>query len=224
MANAYQRIKSDLVSGRHPPGQMLFSADLAAAYGMSRTPINEALKLLCQERLIQVLPRVGYVVPAVTLADVAEVFQLRVVLEGLAAELAVERARPSDIHAFRAFLERSEAEPPIEPDEPDALVRSIERHDLYHVELAAMARNDRLVEMLRGLLDQTQRMLALDLSQRTAPTFGPIPGHLDVFDFIVAGDRAGARKAITEHLLVAQRRILDVLVPYVPDQTHVPAS
>ncbi len=94
--SAYRRLKADILTCRLAPGAMLAAPRLAETLEMSRTPVHEALKTLCQEGLLVVEPRAGYRVTAVTTRDVEEIFDLR-----LARDLA-QAAQRCDVSAERA--------------------------------------------------------------------------------------------------------------------------
>lgn len=78
------------------PGAWLRQADLAAHFGVSRTPIREALRSLEREGLVRIVPNHGARVSPLTLADFEEIYALRTGIEGLAARKAAEAARPAD--------------------------------------------------------------------------------------------------------------------------------
>lgn len=85
---AYDAIKEGLISGRFAPQQVLVLRNLAASYGISTTPIREALQRLVGEGLLEMLPNRSIAVPDWDVAKFTELFRIRCELEGLAAELA----------------------------------------------------------------------------------------------------------------------------------------
>ena len=106
---AYQNLKAQLLSGAFSPGSTLSTYHLAAELGISRTPISQALKRLEDEGFVEIIPQVGCRVVQPTPARVVEVFVLRAVLEGLAAEIAAQRITAPDIQAFEHILQAGEA-------------------------------------------------------------------------------------------------------------------
>ena len=78
----YQEIKRDILSGVFRMGDRLPVEALAAQHRVSKTPVREALSSLEHEGLVQIVPRVGYFVAQLTVQDVQELFQLRLILEG----------------------------------------------------------------------------------------------------------------------------------------------
>jgi DNA-binding GntR family transcriptional regulator len=86
-----ERILASIRSGDHPIGTWLRQEALATAFGVSRTPIREALRKLQADRVVEVFPHRGALVRGPTAAEMREAYQIRGELEGLAAELAATR-------------------------------------------------------------------------------------------------------------------------------------
>ena len=90
----YDALKREILTARLRPSQPLIENELAARFGVSKTPIREALRLLVQDGWIVVLPRKGYLVAPLSLEDVREVFALRLLLELQVTGEAASQARP----------------------------------------------------------------------------------------------------------------------------------
>lgn len=86
-----ERLKAKFQSGELPPDTRIVEQDLAVQFGVSRTPIREAIRNLVSEGVLTSLPNIGTFVKRFTLNDVKEVFEIREVLEGLAFKNAVMR-------------------------------------------------------------------------------------------------------------------------------------
>src|SRR5580765_548059 len=99
-AHLYQSLRSEILTMLLPPGTILVENALAARFSVSKTPIREALALLQQDRLVDSLPRKGYLVTAVTVEDQRELIELRAAIDGAAAELAAPRITPQELDAL----------------------------------------------------------------------------------------------------------------------------
>jgi DNA-binding GntR family transcriptional regulator len=99
---AYAALKKGLMSGQFKPGEILTIRQLAARYGISVTPVREALQRLVAERSLEMLHNRSIAVPILTLEKFVELRRVRCLLEGLAGEMAAPNFRPVDI----ARLER----------------------------------------------------------------------------------------------------------------------
>src|SRR5919106_5124985 len=105
---AYWTIRDAIRSGVIQPGDRLIELDLAAALDMSRTPVRDALRQLEAERLVEKAPSRGFVVPTMTIDDIVEIYEIREVLEGLAARRAAMRMGEAEIAALGETVERAE--------------------------------------------------------------------------------------------------------------------
>ena len=88
---AYELIKEKIVTIQMRPGAMIQEAELITELGLGRTPIREALKRLEAEKLVVVSPHRGTFVADITISDLAQIQEIRLVLDTLCVHLAVER-------------------------------------------------------------------------------------------------------------------------------------
>lgn len=151
---AYQLLKQEILHCTLPPGTEIYEGATADRLGMSKTPIREALGMLVHEGFVEVRPRQGYRVTDVTIADVQDAFQMRLLLEPAAAELAAERATPDQLQMLRTLVEDPEAET------YEQRVASITQ---FHEILADASGSPRLSGTLRNLLDEVHRLFFLGL-------------------------------------------------------------
>lgn len=210
---AYESIKERILTSQLRPGDLVAAHTLAGELGMSRSPVAQALTALTQEGWVRVVPRVGYVISAVTVADVQEIFQLRFHIEGLGAELAADRATPGDIERFAETDRQVRALARAVPaGDPSFVRQSIDAHTRFHLMVAGLAGNRRLVELVRHLLEESQRVQSLDPHLQRHIGF-LVGAHRDVVDALAAGDPKQARAAMQNHIRSGQQRVLSSLVP-----------
>jgi DNA-binding GntR family transcriptional regulator len=100
-------IRQSIIAGRLEPGSRLVERKLIAMMGVSRTVIREALRQLESEGLVSIVANKGPIVRELTLAEARDLYSIRAVLEGLAAQLFAENAKDSDIEALEQALERT---------------------------------------------------------------------------------------------------------------------
>lgn len=96
-------VRDMIIAGELTPGERVSEPALCERFGVSRTPLREALKVLAAEGLVQLLPRRGARVAQITPEEVEELFPIMGVLEGLAAERAAERATAADLARLGAL-------------------------------------------------------------------------------------------------------------------------
>src|SRR5882724_9741584 len=105
-ARIYSDLRAQLVSLRRRPGEVISEAEIALSYGVSRTPVREAILKLSDEGLLEIFPQSGIFVSRIPIAALPEAIIIRKALEETTARMAAERATPSQILALRAVLER----------------------------------------------------------------------------------------------------------------------
>ena len=217
---AYAALKRRILTCELQPGTLINAGTVAQSLGVSPSPVHEALKQLCAEGLAEVLPKVGYRVSRLTVDDVQEIFQLRIITESHAVEVAVARASNDDLRSFADWVEWIASQPivvgvsPSEGDSADGYA-SATRHNDFHLRVATLSGNRRLVQIISGLLDQSQRMIVLHdtyvPSDKPWPGLGP--GHRAVADALIARDREAAINAMAGHIAHGRRHVLNALFP-----------
>jgi DNA-binding GntR family transcriptional regulator len=146
----YDRVRQDIIQAKWRPGAVLLEPELATRYGVSKTPVREALRLLVQEDWIIILPRKGYLVRPLRLDDISEVFGLRMMIE---PSLIADTARNAG-QAGVALLAQRLAEQREAPD----LQLSLDAARQFHLAVAQFARNRRAESVLEPLLDEVRRL------------------------------------------------------------------
>src|SRR3954464_13557892 len=95
--DVHGRLKDQILEVQRAPGTLLLEAQLAEEFGVSKTPVREALRLLARSGRIVVLPRKGYMIRPVELADVRDIFKIRKLVEPALAAEAAKRPSTSDV-------------------------------------------------------------------------------------------------------------------------------
>jgi DNA-binding GntR family transcriptional regulator len=100
---AYEKLFHAIEIGEIGPGERLLEIELAKRFGVSRTPIREAIRKLESEGIIQHLPRVGAVVRQLGQPEIVELYEMRIVLEATAAEMAAQHASSAELETLDAL-------------------------------------------------------------------------------------------------------------------------
>lgn len=203
---AYEHLKRRILHCEMAPGGELREAALAETTGYGRTPIREALRRLVQEGFVEVRPRQGYRVAPITLASVHDVFELRLLLEPAAVELAIRRAPREAITALHDLAHAHYVH-----GDQDSYERFIVDNLNLHVRIAESTGNQRLAQMLRNLLEEMQRLFFLSLDAQDSST-EQMHEHHDLYDAMLAGDVAQARRIVVEQIEQSRQRVIDALV------------
>jgi DNA-binding GntR family transcriptional regulator len=220
-ATAYGQVKARILTGAVRPGDVIVAQQVAAQLEVSRTPAHEALKRLVQEGYLVSQPRIGYTVTPVNLDEMRDLFQIRIQLECLAAELAATAFTGEHAAAFaeaerhaRAVGKKLAARP---PDDPEVIETSTHLHRRFHEMISDVSGNRRLTALIGTLQDETQRFWALIPGWLSAQfTFLDDPGHQEIYDAIVSKDPAAARRAVAQHMRDGLQQMLSTLLPPEP--------
>lgn len=195
---AYWTIRDAIRTGLIRSGERLMENDLADALDMSRTPVREALRRLEVERLIENAPRRGLIVPQITLEDLVEIFQIREVLEGLAARLAAERMSSIEIEAMRQVIESAER-----AVEAGDTVTLAEGNPQFHPLFRKGSKNSRLPALIELLYDSHRPLLLYEFTPERASQ--AIAEHKAIYEAITARDADEAELLTREHAKNALR-------------------
>ncbi len=205
--NAYAALKSAIRENIYPPGHFAAENEVAAQLGMSRTPVHEAAIRLQEEGLVEVLPRRGILVRAISHRDIRETYELTIALESMAAEVLA--ARPSS-PAVGRIVARLEAE-------TRAMENALKKNDLdkwaaaddrFHEILTGECGNGRLSRMASTIRDQTHRARLLTLRLRPLP-IRSAPEHRAIIEAIRRGNPAAAARTAAAH----RRRAGEIMIP-----------
>jgi len=192
---AYASLKQEIMSGALLPGEQLFPAELADALDMSRTPVRDALNALQHDGLVEILPRRGYFVSRVTVRDVEEVFDLRLILETASAERATRRIAEGEIERLASLSRRFVS------GDVDSYRAYLGENREFHLAVAAATGNRLLHEALARVFDRMQRFLVLrlELSQDADSMLAEHHLLLDAFRARDASRAAEAMRVAIEH-------------------------
>jgi GntR family transcriptional regulator, rspAB operon transcriptional repressor len=194
------QIRTEIIERRLPAGKILLEKSIAARFEVSKTPVREALALLCEEGLVQLFPRRGYIVRGLTVQDVADTFDLRLILEGAAAERAAPRLTSQELVTLRS-LAAHDCCGEIDP----AVSHRLEtmRHSLdFHVLIARASGNELLADQIDKLLRASRRITSIGF------VYGD---HVEICAALEARDGARARAAMEKHILSGREEAMRAL-------------
>lgn len=208
------RMRSDIFNARLKPGQRLMFADLSERYGVSVGVTREALTWLASQGLVQANAHQGYMVTPLSISELDELTNARLLIEPLVLELSIRNGDTDwegEIVAAHHVLSRTPATPPddIEPD-PDYQDRWAEVHATFHDSLFSACDNQRLLRIVRGFAEEAAlyRRWSVSLGHINPDTAAE---HQGLLDASLARDPIAAGEVLRKH--IAHTR--DVLREYV---------
>ena len=203
---AYLRLRHEILTCILSPGEVVTERELAHRYEMSKTPTREALAQVSHDGLMQRLPGRGYLVAPVTVKDVRDLFDLRLILEVAAAERAARDPQPAHIALLKEMSRISYT-----LDDPDSHVAFLAANRSFHLTLAEAATNRRLVVLLEGLMIEMDRLFHLGLRLRDSSEEMKRE-HQEVVAALEQHDIKGVRDAITGQIATSRDRILEAIM------------
>ncbi|MDO8291514.1 MAG: GntR family transcriptional regulator [Gallionella sp.] len=199
---AYDKITEGMISGRFLPGQPLVIRTLAEAYGISTTPIREALQRLLAERRLEVLPNRSIVVPEISSEKYIDLLRIRCALEGLAGELAASDITAADLTRLRNTLQ--DIERAIKKGDSKAYVSANQK---FHFMIYKKANSPYLLQMIQDLWS---RVGPLFNSLFTDPNFISHANteHENIYEALSRRDGQSVREHIVNDINVAAKALL----------------
>ncbi|WP_046730053.1 GntR family transcriptional regulator [Streptomyces humi] len=195
-ARVAEELRQMIITGELPPRSGLSEMALSETFGVSRTPIREALKQLQIEGLVEVRPRVGTFVAVPSRREITELFQMKELLEGAAARLLAFRGNVPELARLRENMR--EADEAVRGGDAEGYARLVhEFHDL----IVTGADNTKLEAHYRTLMNQLAyaRLVRTSLARPGRLTESDHEHHR-VLDLITAKDGDGAERVMREHV------------------------
>ena len=190
----YSDLRAELVSLQRRPGEVVSEAEIALSYGVSRTPVREAILKLSDEGLLEIFPQSGIFVSRIPLAALPEAIIVRKALEATTAQFAAERATASQILVLHAILERQR-----EANAAKDRETFHQADELFHATIAEIAGYPGIWTLIQQVKLHVDRYRRLTLPQ--AGRMGRvILEHEAVLEAIEGHDPPVARNAMEIHL------------------------
>lgn len=209
-ADVYGAIREAISDGSLSVNEPLREERLAAALGVSRTPVREALVRLTAEGLVEAEASGGVRVSALSADDLDEVFALRGALESMALRYACEARDPAGLEELRAIHAAS-----TDAVAADDVERLLELNTQFHAALNSLAGKRRLQNLIELLRDQSRRyrVLALyDESERRTS----VDEHGRLIELVAAGDADAALELLRAHFERPRQRLVTYVGPARP--------
>ncbi len=204
--DAYEMILQAIDLGAYKPGDRLVESELAERFGVSRTPVREALQRLETQLLLKRDGR-SLIVASLDHNQLSELYAVRAELEGMAARLAARHGAPEEVRVLRQMVENDRAL----LDDPDALSMANRR---FHKQIHLASHNRYLVQQL-DLVHRTMALLATTSLAVEGRSEGALNEHDAIVTAIEASDGEVAYLALKTHISNAfeTRLIIDAKQP-----------
>ncbi len=201
----YDRLKAEILTCELTPGLEVSEAELALRFKTSKTPVREALAMLRAEGFVNTFPRRGYQIVPITFDDMQDLFDIRIIIEAGAAELACQRISDAEIKDLYKL-----ADVIYEQTEKVSLKSFIRANRDFHGAIAKATGSQRLYDLVTRQIDALERFFYLgatlrDVSKETQND------HFNIVRILEKRDPKAARQALIEHNEQTRKGLFEVL-------------
>lgn len=198
----FDSLRKAIIHGKLRPGERLMEIQLAEEMGVSRTPVREAIRKLELDGFVVMVSRRGAYVAGVSVKDIADVFEVRSALEGLAAGLAAERITEEEMEELEKVIYQISGE--------EDVLAVVKKDNEFHELIYKASRNRRLTQIIKNLSEQISRFRLTSLS---------VPGrlkiavdeHKKIIEAICERDVDLANKLASEHMENAEQNLINAI-------------
>lgn len=197
----FERLESDILTGKYKKGEVLTETELSNALNVSRTPVREAIRRLEQENLLKETPK-GHVVIGVSPQDIVDIYDIRLQIEGVATKLCAEKISKDKLEEMREVIDLQEFY--TQKSVADKIKGADSKfHELIYENCGSEIYN----AILSSLHRKVQRIRSVSVSDQERAVKA-VDEHREIFSAIEKGDGALAEKLMTEHIKNAKNNIL----------------
>jgi DNA-binding GntR family transcriptional regulator len=189
-----QSLRAAIISGQMAPGEIYSAPALAARFGVSATPVREAMMDLSREGLVETVPNKGFRVTAVSDAELDDIAALRRLIEPPTVQQVTPRIPASAIPELREL-----ARTIVEHAAAGDLIAYMEADRRFHQAILEYSDNQRLVSLVAELRSHT-RLLGLAEMAEQGTLAGSAAEHLELVDLIAARDAESAGELMSRHI------------------------
>ena len=194
-ALAYRRLIEEIRTGKLLPDMRLRETEIAERFGLSRTPVREAIRMLEADGLVEHLPRQGASIRRLDYAEVMELYEMRSVFEGTAARLAASAASEVELRALELLNTQFAAS--------DDAHEAAELNQRFHMTLLNCARNRFLARSVASV-QKTMMILGPTTLMKSERVARAVEEHRAILDAMTARDGLRAEAEMRAHIEPAQ--------------------
>jgi len=197
----FDELRDDIISCALQPGEELREVELARRYGVSKSPIRDALQKLEFEGLVQIVPRQGHRVMQISVNDAHDILDLRDTLERAAVKKIVAEATDQDLESLNRFRIADMAS-----------IRAFADYNRsFHAEISCLSGNVRQAKIMRDLMDNYERLCIVSLSSRhqeAEAMSSALKDHIAIIDALQARDGRSAARLAAKHIRKSQSQVM----------------
>jgi DNA-binding GntR family transcriptional regulator len=194
---AYKLLKKAIIQKKFKPGERIIDAQVAETFGISRTPIRDAINILLKEGLLISKGNRGYYVLDVTEKDINEIFDIRILIEKYSIEYVITHFESVDLNDIEELFKNNKQ-----------YIQCKTINTEFHGLLVSQIKNERLIKMYNEIINQNQIFREIYSIHENKLTY---TAHVNIFEAIKNKNKTLATKLLEEHLEVARGEALNFL-------------
>lgn len=197
----YQKLRGDILSCALPPGEEFREGELVEKFGVSKSPIRDALQRLELEGLVEISPRRGHRVAPISVLDAEDMLDMREILEAGAIRAIATKASDTELRRFDQFREAN----------LDNMQKFASYNRAFHMHLSEASGNRRLANSMAQLMENYDRLCIVSLTSTRDQSGGmelALADHNTLIDALQARNVAAAVRASSRHLKKSRSSIL----------------
>jgi DNA-binding GntR family transcriptional regulator len=214
-SKVYDELKNRIIFGRYRPGTTLDEKKICQEFRISRTPYREALMKLEAEGLVLIKPKTGVVVPPIDLNSLKDVFEMRTILEAVAARMAFKRIQPYQLEALKSIAREIKSLSP-----KGEIFSYLELDAQFHSIIQNAQGNQVLKEILATLYNQCMRLWNSIEDQELIKNLiiSSVRDISKIYDSFVAGDGSAVERGIKQHFATYLNTLVGHLIGGLGDE------
>jgi DNA-binding GntR family transcriptional regulator len=212
-----ERLRADILATRLLPGQKLHIAGLAKQFSVSLAAVREALSRLVADGLVQASDQRGFRVSPVSLADLADVTQTRIDIEGLALRRSIEKGDDAWLASVKSAWGALKAVPYRYPDDPTVHYEEwVVRHRIFHRALVNACGSQWLLGFRDVLHEQSERYRRLSIRREVGRPRDVEAEHEAIVGAVIARDADAAVRALSRHFRIT-KEFVELAAPLIAE-------
>lgn len=201
----YYKLRDNILNGAYPQGMLLQEIKISEEFGVSRTPVREALKQLELEGLILMIPNKGAKVLTISADDIRDIYEIRSLIEGMAARLAAEKITDAELTKMKHSLELEEFY-----IMKENLEGATGEDSSFHQIMYESCHSRYLEKILTDFHCYCQLVRAKSLSEK-GRSKASLKEHQAIYEALVAHDGVTAAECATKHVMTTKQNVLKCL-------------
>ncbi|WP_127145575.1 GntR family transcriptional regulator [Pelagibacterium montanilacus] len=196
----FNTVRREILACQLMPGEELRENELAQRFGVSKSPIRDAMQKLEYEGLIEIEPRRGHRVKPISIADAQDLIDLRIILECGALRSVAERATDADLAELDTFREA----------DTTSIAAFTKYNHSFHQRVSELSRNARLEEQIRIVMENYDRLCVVSLNNPAGRDrfSGPLKDHRAIIDALQTRNGKKASVLVSKHIEKSRTSIM----------------